>query len=282
MFESTWIYYTAETNAVLLLLSLGRRGWWSVYRRMSVDTLEDVSCLVLSFISFVTFASWSQGECGVNCSTELLVLTHANTISQHPRSWFPILLHQLDRQKNLLFCFSSDWCSLSDSQQKNARGVCEFQGHRICSVPVISNPSPRHSSLPIPDRSFVTANVPNTHRSKPNTNQTKERISQTRRRNPMLSWVSKSFQASSPLRHPPNFQDPARQQKTPTDQKTSPGEDLRAQERLLQPAILPVTDQSASDRRTNEASQADARENPAGSDAHFVRGELRRRVTIIC
>jgi hypothetical protein len=54
--------------------------------------------------------------------------------------------------------------------------VCEFQGRRICSVPVISNPSPRHSSLPIPNRSFVMANVPNTHRSKPNTNQTKEKI----------------------------------------------------------------------------------------------------------
>jgi hypothetical protein len=35
---------------------------------------------------------------------------------------------------------------------------------------VASNSSPRHSSLPIPNRSFVTANVPNTHRSKPNTN----------------------------------------------------------------------------------------------------------------
>ena len=41
---------------------------------------------------------------------------------------------------------------------------------------VASNSSPRHSSLPAPDRSFVTANVPNTHRSKPNTNQTKEKI----------------------------------------------------------------------------------------------------------
>ena len=95
----------------------------------------------------------------------------------------------------------------------------------------------------------------------------------------MLSWGFKEL--SSPLRRPPNFQDPARQQKTPTDQKTSPGEDLRAQERLLKPAILPVTDQSASDRSTNEASQADARENSAGPDDHFVSGELRRRVTII-
>ena len=90
----------------------------------------------------------------------------------------------------------------------------------------------------------------------------------------MLSWGFKEL--SSPLRRPPNFQDPARQQKTPTDQKTSPGEDLRAQKWPLQPAILPVTDQSASDRSTNEASQADARENSASPDAHFVRGELRR------
>lgn len=80
----SWIYYTAETNAVLLVLSLGKGDGG-----VSVDGCQLIhwkTCLVLSLVFYFVCHVYilESGQWGVGYSTELLVLTHANTISQHP------------------------------------------------------------------------------------------------------------------------------------------------------------------------------------------------------